>query len=73
MANPLFNALGGGNMPNPLNNMKNMVQQFNQFRQSFKGNPREVVMNMVNSGQISQEQLNTAQQAAQQFKQFLNK
>lgn len=71
MANPLFNALGKGSMPAPMANMQQLVQQFNQFRNSFKGNPQEIVMNMVNSGQISQEQLNTAQQMAQQFKQFL--
>lgn len=68
MANPLFNALGGSNMPNPFGNAQNLIKQFKQFRQTFKGNPRETVMQMVNSGKISQSQLNAAQQMAQQLK-----
>ena len=71
MANPLFNALGGGQMPGPFGNMQQMMQQFNQFRQSFQGDPKQTVMNMVNSGAISQSQLNQAQQMARQFQQMM--
>ena len=61
------------NIPNlPLNNnMLNMVNQFKQFKNTFKGNPRDTVMQMVNSGRISQEDLNRAQQMAKQFQQIL--
>lgn len=69
MPNP-FNVLGNGAMNNP---MAQMVQQFNQFRQSFKGNPQEIVQQMLNSGQISQEQMNQAVQAAKQFQGMLGK
>lgn len=60
-------------IPNlPLNNnMLNMVNQFKQFKNTFKGNPRDTVMQMVNSGRISQEDLNRAQQMAKQFQQIL--
>lgn len=67
MPNPLFNALGGGAMPGPFGNMQQMIQSFKQFRQTFQGDPKQTVMNMVNSGRISQSQLNMAQQMASQF------
>lgn len=71
MANPIFQAMGGGRMPGPMGNMQQMMQSFNQFRQTFKGDPKQKVMEMLQSGAISQEQLNQAQQMAQQFQQFL--
>lgn len=58
------------NIPNP-NDMMNLIQQFQQFRSTFKGNPKDIVMGMVNSGKISQNQLNELQQAAQQFQRLL--
>ena len=71
MPNPLFNALGGGQMPGPFGNFQQMMQQFNQFRQTFQGDPKQTVMNMVNSGAISQQQLNQAQQMARQFQRMM--
>lgn len=71
MANPLFNALGGGQMPGPMGQFQNMVQQFRQFRQTFQGDPKAEVEKLVQSGQISQQQLNQLQQAATQFRQLL--
>lgn len=44
-----------------------ILQQFNQFRQTIKGNPRDEVMKLVNSGQISQQQLNDLQMQATYF------
>lgn len=73
MGNPIFNALGGG-MPqgNP------MLQQFQRFMQEMKGkNPQEEINKLLQSGRISQQQLNQVQQMAQQmqgvFKGFTNK
>lgn len=61
MANPLFNALGG--VPN-----NNIIQQFRAFRQQMQGkNPHEEINKLLQSGAISQGQLNEAQQMAQQF------
>lgn len=70
MANPIFNALGGS-MQGPIGNMQQMIQSFTQFKNTFKGDPKQTVMNMINSGQISQEQLNKAQQMARQFQQII--
>ena len=69
--NPLFNALGGGQMPGPMWQFQNMIQQFRQFQQSFKGDPKAEVEKLVQSGKISQRQLNQLQQVAGQFRQLL--
>lgn len=71
MANPLFQALGGGQMPGPMGQFQNMIQQFHKFRQSFQGDPKAEVEKLVQSGRISQQQLNQLQQAATQFQQLL--
>lgn len=70
MANP-FSGMANAPMPGPFGNFQQMVQQFNQFRQTFQGDPKQTVMNMVNSGRISQSQLNQAQQMARQFQQMM--
>ena len=63
MSNPLFNVLGGG-MPQG-NGPMQMIQQFMQFKQNFKGDPKEEVQ------KISQQQLNQVQQMAGQFQNLL--
>ena len=69
--NPLFNALGGGQMPGAMGQFQNMVQQFRQFQQTFQGDPKAEVEKLVQSGKITQQQLNQLQQAASQFQQLL--
>ena len=71
MANPLFQALGGGQMPGQMGQFQNMVQQFRQFQQTFQGDPRAEVEKLVQSGKISQQQLNQLQQMAGQFQQLM--
>lgn len=56
MANPFFNALGGGNTP--VGRFQQMMQQFNQFRSSFQGDPKAEVEKLLQSGRMSQQQLN---------------
>ena len=51
--------------------MNNIVQQFMQFAQTFNGDPKQQVQQMLNSGQISQEQYNQAVQTAQRLQQML--
>lgn len=66
MSNPLFNQLGG--LPN-----NPMLRQFMDFKKNFTGDPQQIVQNMVNSGRISQDQVNMyAQQANELYKQFKN-
>ncbi len=66
MANPLFNALGG-NIPQG----NNMLAQFQEFKNKMKGiNPQQEINRLLQSGAINQQQLNQAQQMAQQFQSF---
>ncbi len=58
-------------MPGPMGNMQNMIQQFQHFKQTFQGNPQQVIQQMLQSGQITQDQLNQAQAMAQQLFGFL--
>jgi hypothetical protein len=48
-----------------------MIQQFMQFKENFKGDPKAEVQKMLQSGQISQQQLNQVQQMAGQFQNLL--
>lgn len=55
--------------PAPSNN--NLINQFLQFRKTFTGNPQQMVQSMLNSGRISQDQLNRyAQQANEIYRQL---
>lgn len=71
MANPLFQAMGGGNSPNMLGNFGQLMQKFQQFKATFRGDPKAEVEKLLQSGQINQQQLNMVQGLAQQFQQFL--
>lgn len=51
-------------MQNTIQNPMQLIQQINQFKQTINGNPEEIVRQMVQSGQVSQQQLNQAQQIA---------
>lgn len=71
MSSPLFNALGGGKMPGVMGQFQQMMQQFQQFRNNFQGNPKQEVEKLLQSGKMSQQQLNQLQAMAQQFQSFL--
>ena len=71
MRNPLFNALGGGKMPGAMGQFQQMMQQFQQFRNNFQGNPKQEVERLLQSGKMSQQQLNQLQAMAQQFQTFM--
>lgn len=70
MPNPFFNKFGnaGNNIPGPFGNAMNMVNRFKEFKANFQGDPREQVQNLLNSGQMSQEQFNQLSNMAAQFK-----
>lgn len=68
MANQLFNMLGGQQSINP---MTNLVNQLNQFRQSFSGDPKQQVQQLLNSGRMSQSQYNQLSQERTQLKAML--
>ena len=49
-----------------------MIQQFNQFKRTFQGDPKAEVQKLLTSGKINQQQLNQLQAMAQQFQGLLN-
>ena len=61
----------GMNYNNPFGNMMNMMQQFNQFRSTFQGNPQQKVQELLSSGKMSQQQFNQLSQMAQMFRGFM--
>ena len=68
MGNPFFNRFNRGNqMPGPFGNARNLMNQFQQFKSQFQGDPREQVQQLLNSGQMTQEQFNQLSSMAQQF------
>lgn len=68
MSNPLFNMMNKSNMQGgPMQ----MMQQFMEFKKSFKGNPKEEVEKLLTSGKINQQQLNQIQSMASQFEAML--
>lgn len=76
--NPLNNFLNNNNVQQNQNgNPMQMINEFMQFAKSFKGNPRQEVMNVLNNGQMSQQQFEQLSQQAKQlqemFKQFVIK
>lgn len=66
--NPLFDQYG--NRP-AANSPMGMVQAFMDFKRNFRGDAKAEVMKLLQSGQISQQQLNQMQQMAEQFRQML--
>lgn len=72
MANSILNRYSApaqsqrGSVPQRGNPMQ-MMQQFQQFRTNFQGNPQQVVQQMLRSGQITEAQLHQATQMARQF------
>lgn len=64
MSNPLYN---GMNQP-----QNNMMQRFQQFQKMFKGDPKQQVQQMLNSGRVSQQQYNNAVQMANQFMRMMS-
>lgn len=45
-------------------NITDFMNQFNQFKNVFNGDPRQQVQQLLNSGKVSQEQYNNAVQKA---------
>lgn len=65
MQNPLI-----GNMQQQQPN--NMLQRFQQFQKMFKGDPKEQVQQLLNSGRVSQSQYNQAVQLANQLQKLFS-
>lgn len=66
MSNPLFRP-----QP-PTGDIQQLIQQFQQFRQMFQGDPRQQLQQLLNSGRVSQEAYNNAYQTARQLQQIID-
>lgn len=73
MGNPFFNVLGGGGM-NPMqmlaqlkSNPLAMLQKAGYNIPQNLNDPQAIIQHLMNSGQISQQQMNNAQRMASQF------
>lgn len=65
MPNPLFQQLQKSQPMNP------MIKQLMDFKKTLSGDPRQIIQTMLNSGKISQAQINQlAQQADELYKQM---
>ena len=67
MSNPLFNIFGNSQY----GNLAGMLQQFEQFKSTFQGNPRQQVQELLNSGKITQAQYDQAVQQAKALQKML--
>lgn len=68
--NPLFGMFGPKQPSNPVTNL---FAQFQNFKMGFQGDPRQKVQELLDSGQMTQEQLNQLMGMANQFKGMLPK
>ena len=50
------------------NGFMNAIERFNRFKQTLTGDPKEQVMNLISSGQVTKEQYNQAVQMANMFR-----
>ena len=72
MANNLFNILARNQQPNfnfnqllqqlKANPVQFLMQRKFNLPQNFQGGPQEIIQHLVNTGQVSQEQVNQIQQ-----------
>ena len=60
--NPIYDQFGKNN---------DLMQRIEQFKQTVQGDPKQIVQQMLNRGQITQEQFNRASQIANQMMRFM--
>ena len=70
MPNPLFQQLSQNN-GNGFNNPFQMIQKFNEFRQNFTGDPKQMVEQLLQSGRMSQQQFQQLSQIASEFQKLV--
>lgn len=66
MPNDLYKQMGA-NMGANDNGFMDFVEKFNQFRSQFTGDPKAEIGKLLQSGKISQAQLDQVQQMAQRM------
>ena len=73
MGNPFFNQNSPMQSGPFGNNPFAIMQQFQQFKANFQGDPKQKVQDLLNSGQMSQQQFNYLSNLAQQFQNIFNR
>lgn len=53
------------------NPYQNFMQQFQEFKKTFSGNPQEQIRQLLNSGKITQQQYNEAVQKANMLRSII--
>ena len=72
MSNSIYDSMGGNTQNMPFN-LQEITNRLNQFRQSFSGDPKQQVQQLLNSGKMSQSQYNQLSQMATQIQNMLVK
>jgi hypothetical protein len=69
MGNPLANMGGGMSKFQGMRNPMEIMKQFQDFRRQFpqNANPNEILNSMINSGRVTQAQVEQATQMAKQM------
>ena len=76
MPNSLYRQFNAQNQQNSANNFgsfPDVVNKFYEFKNSFRGDPQQVVQQLLQSGQMSQGQYNQLRQMASQFQNLLRR
>ena len=68
MPNHIYNSMANQNNP-----FMQIMQEAQNLKNTFKGNPREEVQKLLNSGEMSQADFNRYSQIAQQVMQMMGK
>lgn len=70
--NPILEELNRTQTTVSRNNPIEMLKQFNEFKRNMQGkDPQKIVMDLLNSGRMSQQQFESLKQQAQQLQNFL--
>ena len=70
--NPILEQLNRTQTTVSRNNPIEMLKQFDEFKRNMQGkDPQKIVMDLLNSGRMSQQQFESLKQQAQQLQNFL--
>lgn len=61
------------NANNVVNNLQQTLSNFNQFKNSFQGNPKDKVQELLNTGKMTQQQFNNLSAVARQLQNLIGK
>ena len=68
MANPIKSLINNNTGVNTNGVNNSLIEQFNQFKRTFSGDPQSVVNKLLSSGRFNQAQIEQAKAIAQQLR-----